>query len=253
MSMHVTGNETLSLENIAARLASLEETLIYKLLDRSQFRRNRGVYEPGKSQFLPPEPVSLFELRLLHQEKLDAVFGRYLIPEERPFYTGLPQPRRHLGSTQGQLRISDYDVINVSGSILSAYSRFLDSLCVAGDDAQWGSSVEHDVICLQALGRRIHFGGLYVAESKFLENPEKYSVLIRERDEAGLEEALTRPEVEKKVLDRVRLKVQAIQSISDPSLRVLVDPELVVGFFAQAIIPLTKDSEVRYLLQRSLR
>lgn len=253
MKGHVWVSGELSLESIAARLASLEETLIYKLLDRSQFLRNKGAYEPGKSQFLPPEPVSLLELRLLHQEKLDATFGRYQIPEERPFYSGLPEPRRRLGVTQSQLKITDYDVINVSGSILSAYSKFLSVLCLEGDDGQWGSSVEHDVICLQALARRIHFGGLYVAESKFLENPQKYSVLIRERNEAGLEEALTRPEVEMKVLDRVRLKVQAIQSISDPALRVLVDPEGIVQFFSQTIIPLTKDAEVRYLLQRSIR
>ena len=242
--------EDLNLDAIAARLASLEETLIYKLLDRAQFALNRGAYEPGKSQFLPPENASLFELRLLYQEKTDVVFGRYLIPEERPFHTGLPDARRRAPWNDRHLRIADFDTVNVSGLILEAYKSFLPELCSQGDDGHWGSSVEHDVICLQALARRVHFGGLYVAESKYRENRDMYGELVRRRDEAALEKSLTRPEVETRVLERVRRKVEAIQSISDPALRILVGPDRIVGFFQSVIIPLTKESEVRYLLQR---
>lgn len=38
---------TLRLDQIAARLAGLEETLIYKLLDRAQFAGNAGAYHPA--------------------------------------------------------------------------------------------------------------------------------------------------------------------------------------------------------------
>jgi chorismate mutase len=240
----------LSLDEIAARLAGLEETLIYKLLDRAQFAANGGAYLPSRSGFVPQEASSLFELRLYHQEKLDAKFGRYLIPEERPFYLGLPQPRRKPPQGEWPFPIQDLETVNVTGPIRAGYHALLPRLCREGDDGQWGSSVEHDVICLQALARRIHFGALYVGESKFEESPDKFRKLVEADDEEGILEAITRSEVEARVLARVRSKVEAVQSVSDPSLRLIVDPEVFVGVFRDVLIPLTKEGEIRYLSQR---
>lgn len=242
----------LQLDVIAARLAGLEETLVYKLLDRTQFAGNAGAYAPGQSGFTPPEVASLFDLRLRFQEALDTQFGRYRIPEERPFHRDLPAPRRLPPQTETGLVISDLEVVNVSDSIRTAYLGLLPSLCGTGDDGQWGSSVEHDVICLQALGRRIHFGALYVGESKYRESPERFAALVRARDDDGLLAAITRAEVEERVLARVRAKVEAIQSVSDPVLRRLANPDVVAQFFRTAIIPLTKQGEIAYLYQRVL-
>jgi chorismate mutase len=241
---------TLSLDTIAARLAGLEETLIYKLLDRAQFAGNAGAYRPGASGFLPAETGSLFELRLLHQEILDTQFGRYRIPEERPFHLGLPSPRRIPPTPETGLSIADLETVNVTGAIRTAYLAALPRLCGEGDDGQWGSSVEHDVICLQALARRIHFGALYVGESKFQEDPVRFTALVRARDDEALVAAITRAEVETRVLARVKAKVEAVQSVSDPVLRRLVDPQTVVALFRDTLIPLTKDGEIRYLYQR---
>lgn len=241
---------TLRLDTIASHLAGLEETLIYKLLDRAQFAANPGAYKPGYSRFRPNEAASLFELRLHYQEKLDTLFGRYLIPEERPFYLALPPPRRVPPTSPTGLVIQDHETVNVTGAIRTEYLALLPSLCAEGDDAQWGSSVEHDVICLQALSRRIHYGALYVGESKYSEAPEKFAALVAANDDAGLMAAITRVEVEEKVLARVRSKVKAVQSVSDPDLRRLVDPAVIVDFFRNAIIPLTKEGELRYLYQR---
>lgn len=240
----------LRLEVIAAHLAGLEETLIYKLLDRAQFAGNPGAYKPGQSHFKPNEAASLFELRLHHQEKLDTLFGRYLIPEERPFHVGLPAPRRVPPLPETGLVIQDYETVNVTGPIRTEYLKVLPSLCGEGDDGQWGSSVEHDVICLQALARRIHYGSLYVGESKYREAPDRFAAMVAACDDPGLLAAITRAEVEEKVLARVREKVEAVQSVSDPALRRLVDPAVVVDFFRTAIIPLTKEGELRYLYQR---
>ncbi len=52
------------------------------------------------------------------------------------------------------------------------------------------------------------------------------------------------------MLIRVKAKVEAVQSVSDPALRRLADPETIVDFFRTTIIPLTKDGEIRYLYQR---
>jgi len=241
----------LRLDAIAAHLAGLEETLIYKLLDRAQFAGNPGAYLPGQSRFVPAEAASLFELRLRFQETLDTQFGRYLIPEERPFHAGLPAPRRQPPQAETGLAIGDLEMINVTGPIREAYLDLLPRLSGTGDDGHWGSSVEHDVICLQALARRIHYGALYVGETKFREDPARFTALTRARDDAGLGAAITRAEVEERVLARVRAKVEAVQSVSDPALRRLVDPETLVDFFRRAIIPLTKEGEIRYLYQRA--
>jgi len=241
----------LQLDVIAARLAGLEETLIYKLLDRAQFAGNPGAYQPGQSRFVPAETCSLFELRLKFQETLDTQFGRYLIPEERPFHSGLPSPRRAMTVPDTGLTIADFETVNVTGAIRQAYLALLPALCGTGDDAQWGSSVEHDVICLQALGRRIHYGALYVGESKFQENPDRFRELVQARDDEAITKLIVRVEVEQRVLARVKSKVEAVQSVSDPALRRVVDPEAIVDFFRETIIPLTKEGEIRYLYQRA--
>jgi chorismate mutase len=59
-----------------------------------------------------------------------------------------------------------------------------------------------------AISKRIHYGK-FVAEIKFQQEKEKYSKLIREKDTDGIMNLLTHPEVEKKVLARVRAKSSA--------------------------------------------
>lgn len=242
----------LNLETIANQLAALEESIIYKLLDRAQFRVNDKAYTPGQSGFVPKASMSLFELRLLYQESMDAQFGRYFLPEERPFYASLPKSKRQAEPLTADLRCPDLETVNVTGRIRTAYLELLPRLCREGDDNQYGSSVEHDVICLQALARRIHYGSFFVAESKYQENTSKYRSLIQAGDEAGLLAALTRQEVEDRILDRVSRKVEAIQSLSEPDKRILIEPRTITQFFRDWIIPLTKEGEIRYLLQRPL-
>jgi len=240
----------LKLETIANRLAGLEETIIHKLLDRAQYLLNPGAYSPGDSGFVPQETASFFELRLLYQENLEAVFGRFQVPEERPFYQGLPQPKRLPPLRETGLVIRDLEVINLSGKILVAYMDVLPQLCQAGEDREYGSAVEHDVISLQAIASRIHYGSLYVAESKYQEHQRAMDPLIDRSDEEGLKALITRAEVEERILERVRKKVHSIQSLSDPHNRILVEPQVIVDFFRDWVIPLTKEGEIRYLLQR---
>jgi len=55
---------TPNLDKIATDLEGLEETIIARLIDRAQFRRNRLAYQPGKSGFKGETELSLFALRL---------------------------------------------------------------------------------------------------------------------------------------------------------------------------------------------
>ena len=138
----------------------------------------------------------------------------------------------------------------MSLEIETSYLDLLKKLCRPGDDGQYGSSTEHDVYALQSIARRIHFGALYVSECKFSADPETYSALITAHDVEALNLKLTRKEVEDKIVDRVREKVESIQSKANPKVRYLINPETAVEYYRNTIIPLTKKGEIAYLLKR---
>jgi len=54
---------------------------------------------------------------------------------------------------------------------------------------------------MQALSRRIHYGK-FVAESKFLSDPQTYTDMVMRGDTDGIIDLLTNKEVERKVLRR---------------------------------------------------
>lgn len=242
----------LDLNAIAGTLEGLEETIIFKLIDRAQFCRNAPAYEAGRSGFAGDTVSSLFELRLRYQERMDAEFGRFQVPEERPFNTDLPASRRAVILPATGLAPIDYDVVNLCPAIKRSYLALLSGICPAGDDGQYGSSVEHDVYALQAIARRVHFGALYVAESKYRSDPHGYARLIAARDTTALLGKLTRAEVEAMIIDRVRKKVAIAQQQVNRGLRHVIDPDQVLGFYRNSIIPLTKEGEIAYLLRRPI-
>jgi chorismate mutase len=245
-------NDRFLLSQIAAFLEGLEESIIYKLLDRAQFLRNSGAYQIGLSGFEAWPEKSCLDVRLYLQECMDARFGRFLVPEERPYSRDLPDFERKVTGLV-QFPEGSFECISQSWPILTAYNSLLDNLCSLGDDGQWGSAVEHDVFCLQALGRRIHYGSLYVAEAKFRLDPEGYSRLVLQGDQTGLMKALTREDVELRILERVARKVDVVQGLVNPEVRRLVDPGIILDFYRCTIIPLTKAGELAYLQNRVLR
>lgn len=242
---------TLDLQIIAMQLEGLEETIIGKLLDRAQFAVNAPAYTPGQSGFTDGDPRSLFDIRLRYQEEMDAVFGRFCVPEERPFTTSLPAPQRSAAVGDTGLHIDNFDAANICPGIAEAYHALRPSLCRSGDDGNYGSSVEHDVIALQALSRRVHYGALYVAECKYADAPTAYDTLIDAGDTTAIEEKLTRVEVEERIIARVAQKVDTMQARINREIRTYVDPSIITKFYREAVIPLTKNGEVAYLLNRN--
>jgi chorismate mutase len=246
--------DNLDLEYIAAKLEALEETIIAKLIDRAQFLANVVIYEKGKSGFSGDNTHSLFEIRLIQQECLDARFGRFCAPEERPFIQKIPGPRRIVHIPKTGLQIPDYNVICQSDAILKTYLELIPRICDDGDeldDGQYGSSVELDVFAVHAIARRVHFGSLYVAESKFIADPEGYTTLIKENDTAGIMNKLTRIEVEKKIINRIRNKTASVQQHVNHLIRNVIDPDIIAAFYETCIIPLTKKGQLAYLLNRT--
>ncbi|MBN2188481.1 MAG: hypothetical protein JW699_03425 [Chitinispirillaceae bacterium] len=242
--------EERAIDAIAARLEGLEETIISKLIDRAQFRVNNRIYLPGRSGFAGEKTRSLFHLRLMFHEKMDAQFGRFCVPEERPFFSRLPKTKRKVMLPETGLRCDDYNAVNLMRDIVTAYRALVTRICRRGDDGQYGSSVEHDVYAVQAIARRVHYGSLFVAESKFRAAPEEFSALVRVRDRGAIIAKLTRKEIEERIIRRIREKARTMQLNVNRKVRHYIKPEIIARFYRDVIVPLTKKGEMLYLMSR---
>lgn len=150
--------------------------------------------------------------------------------------------------------------VNVNDQIKECYiQKFLPAACAnfgrqdrGETEENYGSSATADILCLQALSRRIHFGK-FVAESKFQKETERFTSLIKAEDRKGIDEAITNAAVEKQVLERLRKKAETYGS--DPGTPggghiVKIKADEVVKIYKDYVIPLTKVVEVEYLMQR---
>ncbi len=166
------------------------------------------------------------------------------------------------------------------------------------DDGNYGSAATIDVEVLQAISRRVHYGailcflflpingrlilfylffcplyaGKFVSESKFRSDPAAFIPHILKPNPEALAALITKPEVERKLLQRVRNKAKLYGQDLDPEGRPLafpngnesentsvvppspggfstgkIDVEGVVELYEHYIIPLTKEVEVRQL------
>lgn len=230
---------------IRDHLESLEEEILSAYIARAQFARNEAAYSISGN----PEQ-SLFDAFLLGIEEVNAGFGRYTDPLERPFNSNLPPPKRLAIVQDRGLKIPNYDLASVTPEIKEAYLKFLNVICLPGDDKQYGSSAEHDITALLVTSQRIH-SGMIVAEWKYGMNPEMYDSLIRAGDEAGLMAALTDDKKEEQVIARVRLKAQQRKDVANQKVRHVIEPDEFAEYFKITVIPLTKTVEVRYFMNRT--
>lgn len=197
----------------------LEDTITFHLIERVQFPLNKRIYVPGGVK-IPNSELSLLDWMLREQERLQSRVRRYQSPDEYPFFPDdLESPI--LQPIEYPRILHDNDV-NVNHVIKSRYvNEILPNACRKFDredrgetQENYGSSATCDVSCLQALSRRIHFGK-FVAESKFRTETEKFVKLIKDEDREGIDDAITNKQVERKVLERLRLKARTYGT--DPS------------------------------------
>lgn len=246
----------LDLSNIRSALIRMEDTILFDLIERAQFFRSRKVYEAGVFDSLDQQPF--LEWMFRKTEKMQSQLRRYECPDENPFYPDelvepvlphIPYPKV----------LAEYHrEINVNASILKHYIECIVPRIAADDGEQfenYGSCTLSDVQALQAISRRIHFGK-FVAEAKFQQNREAISNLIRNKDIEGITNLITKPEVERQVLERVEKKAERYNSDPHTSLRWSqktqgkLNPAVVVDIYKHCIIPFTKLVEVNYLLRR---
>ena len=271
------GGEGLRLDAVRDELIRQEETIIFALIERAQFARNRKVYAVGKKSIAPvirepqrgvagpqdtgpdngTERESFLNFFLRRTEELHASLGRFTSPDENPFLVSrntVPLIPSH--NYPSNIRPN---TININSKIKSIYeSLILPRICTVEDDGQYGSAASCDIAVLQALSKRVHFGK-FVAEAKFCAETAKYSELIFARDSEGLMRELTKPEVEARVVERVILKAGTYGR--DPTVSLgpgkqesqgspKIQPEEVGALYKDHVMPLNKDVQVSYLLQR---
>jgi chorismate mutase len=192
------------------------------------------------------------EYMLLETEKLHAKVRRYTSPEEHPFFPSfLPEPILPALKFPQQISPIPKSAVDVNAEVMRWYvEKIIDRLCIAGDDEQHGSSVLCDIAAMQALSRRVHFGK-FVAESKFLKDPETYTTHLKNKNVEAIVNLLTNVDVERKVLRRAFVKASTYgQDISGTTEGFKIDPILIADIYRDMIIPLTKDVEIRYLFHR---
>lgn len=253
-------SKALDLLRIRFQLIRLEDTITFHLIERVQFPLNSKIYTPGAVP-IPGSDLSLMDWYLLEQEKLQSLIRRYESPDEYPFFPShLKEP---ILASISYPRILHPNDVNVNDKIKRFYiDTFLPRVCPSfggrGDrgvsQENYGSSATCDIAVLQALSRRIHFGK-FVAESKFRSETEKYTALIHAGDRDGIGNAIENKAVEKQVLERLKLKAETYGT--DPSIKdnagtdqSKINVDAVVAMYKDFVIPLTKEVEVEYLMQR---
>ena len=218
--------DVLSLESIRSTLIRQEETIIFAIIERAQYRQNNIVYkqngfgnlglplgvDPNCDFFKEEKKPSFLEYLFIGTEILNCSVRRYTSPEEHPFFpeclpTG-PNPAlpELVYPTDLLSPIGEASSVNFNPILLKKYIEWIvPSVAKKGDDEQHGSTVLADIAVLQALSKRVHYGK-FVAESKYRSDPEGYQRLVDNDDADGVMELLTNAVVEEKVLRRARLK-----------------------------------------------
>nr|GMD04299.1 chorismate mutase 2 [Ipomoea batatas]GME11472.1 chorismate mutase 2 [Ipomoea batatas] len=247
------GDETRpTLDSIRSSLIRQEDTIVFGLIERAKYPTNTPLYNNTSSRF----PGTLFEYFVKRSEALQSKVGRYLSPEEHPFFPhDLPPPLFEPKSQSIEQFLHPIS-LNVSHEIWDIYlEKLLPLLAKKGDDENYAVTASSDLQLLQALSRRIHCGKI-VAEVKFRDNPDKYKEAIRGQDRDALMKLVTFEAVEEKVKKRVAKKARVfgrqvtLEHTDNATETYKVDPPLVSRVYEDWVMPLTKKVEIEYLLRR---
>ncbi len=241
----------LQIQHVRHVLVRLEETIIFALIERAQFLRNAPVYESGRFGSVL-EGQSLCGFMLLECERSHAKVRRYTSPDEHPFFKNLPEPiLPSIGYSHNPLVSND---ININADIRQVYeTSILDRITQPGDDEQYGSTAVCDVACLQALSKRIHYGK-FVAESKSRNPSPQLQEAITSENRHALLQAITDSRVEQAVLDRVLHKAQTYTNeLHQATKQETLQPSVIRDIYKDLIIPMNKQVQVEYILQRKHR
>jgi len=244
----------------------MEDTIIFSLIERAQYARNTPIYTPGEVAVPGYRPdgrqLTLLEWLLRETEQVHGRIRRYTSPDENAYFPEDLPPLVLPPMAFPDVLSAAASKVNINPKIMDMYlEHLLPEITTNGDDRNYGSAAIYNVMILQSLSRRIHYGK-YVAEAKYRQYTAEYEKLIKDRDSDGIMELLTDRAVELKVIERVKLKAATFGrdltdvagSNSDDGKKndegFRISPDAVAQLYDQWVMPLTKEVEVEYLLKR---
>lgn len=244
-----------NLSNIREDLIRMEDTIIFNLIERSDFPTMPSVYEINSANIkIPNFDGSFLDWIFQQQEKIESKVRRYQSPDQYPFYPDVIEESFLPEIKYPKLLASYFREVNINPRIMKVYiDEIIPRIAKSKgeENENYGSTATMDISVLQSLSRRIHFG-MFVAEAKFQADRELYTRLIQNKDVEQIMQNITNVQVEEKILKRLMEKARAYGT--DPTAgdqsESKVHPEAVVGIYRDWVIPLTKKVEVDYLLRR---
>ncbi|CAL9730281.1 chorismate mutase [Monosporozyma unispora] len=254
--MDFTKPETvLNLQNIRDELIKMEDSIIFKFIERSHFSTCYGVYQIDNPHLTLGSDFhgSFLDWALMHLEITHSELRRFESPDQTPFFPDKLK-RSILPSINYPKLLANYsNEVNYNDKIKRTYIDKMVPLIskIDKDDPNnYGSIASCDIECLQSLSRRIHFGK-FVAEAKYQSNKPLYNTLIENKDVQGIMREITNSAVEAKILERLTTKaeVYGVDPTNSEGER-RITPEYLVKIYKEFVIPITKEVEVEYLLRR---
>lgn len=244
----VDAEPALDLNNIRDSLMRLEDSIIFGLIERSQYRVNNDVYEPDCQQL---DMVQLAQLKsagsngclgdwfIYQSECLHAQFRRYKDPTEFAFFGSLPEvselsqpaqqashptkrtfvglparPLRTRKASQGAL-VNKLNILApvptealINSRLLDIYRQRVVPTLCEEGDDGNLGSTAEQDVKVLQAMATRIYHGLFVAESKFRADRAKATELIKAQDRAGLMAFVTKSEVEERLIQRVMLKAR---------------------------------------------
>jgi chorismate mutase len=183
--------------SIRPGLDILANEIVIALKKRTRFKQNLEIYEPGLVIGKPQ--ISLLDYELNRQECCHAELGRYMYASQEAL-TDVSGTRLIIKRDTPENQVIPFSA-RQRPRIMSRYLQWIKAGCDEGSDSDtWGESVTADVAALLNICERINLGK-YVAEFKYLENPEPFQntngrenalrelIVKKEREEAVLEMA----------------------------------------------------------------
>lgn len=244
------------LDNIRNDLVQMEDFIIFQLIKRSEYPISSVLYSSDEKvrPQLPDEQFRGSFMDYMHRELeiLQSKLRRFDSPDEKPFFPEDIQPSL-LEKIQYPKLLANKHKINYNNKIRDLYvNKLLDLIADQTPDTEYinqqlGSITVIDIELLQNLSRRIHFG-LFVAESKFRSDVEKFTELIKNKDYDGIYDAITNNAVEEKILKRLEEKGDSYIYKSFKNKK--ITSKYLVTIYKEFIIPMTKEVEVEYLMNR---
>jgi chorismate mutase len=212
-------------EVVRPTLTSLEDIMLYYLGKRAELG------------FYPSKKIVSSDLGVGYKKDIQKYIQETI--KQREFDSSVHETVRGIQEPNPPMVVLEED-IDYSAEIIQAFEALLPRVCKKKVIASEAKRRTADLNFLEALTRRVQYGR-DVAESKFLEETEKYMARAKENDRLGIQRLLFHGPTEDKIHERVGIKGPQYG----------IRARVAQDFFIGVVIPITSKLEIDYFLLRA--